>query len=213
MADRIAPQLVIWRHPKPVGAAGRCIGRTDLAVDHRRAKRLAHRIRAAARRHGWPRLIVTSPLRRGRAVGRWLRRWGWRHEVDARLLEMDFGAWDGRPWEQLGPEQFAAWDLDFCGHAPGGGESVTQLRQRVETFLADLPASDAPADDAPRLCVGHAGWINALAVRHIQSPSAREWPLPLRYGECLQVSLDGTTATMRPSLPRQALPAFRRSTT
>ena len=41
--------LSVWRHPQPVGAAGRCIGHTDLPVDARKAKRLAHRIRQAAR--------------------------------------------------------------------------------------------------------------------------------------------------------------------
>ena len=28
----IAPQVIAWRHPRPVGAEGRCIGRTDLPV-------------------------------------------------------------------------------------------------------------------------------------------------------------------------------------
>ncbi|RZL33467.1 MAG: fructose-2,6-bisphosphatase, partial [Rubrivivax sp.] len=93
------PAFTIWRHPKPRGAEGRCIGgRTDLAVDPRKAKRLAHRIRANARRHALPREVVTSPLARAADVGRWLKRWGFRWRVDAALAEMDFGAWDGRGW-------------------------------------------------------------------------------------------------------------------
>ena len=65
MAEPVsALRIWIWRHPKPIGAAGRCIGRTDLPVDPRRAKRLAHRIRQHARRHHLPHAVVTSPLRR-----------------------------------------------------------------------------------------------------------------------------------------------------
>ena len=61
--------LYAWRHPRAIGAEGRCIGRTDLHVDPRRAKRLAHRIRALARRQRLPRIVITSPLQRSRAVG------------------------------------------------------------------------------------------------------------------------------------------------
>lgn len=89
-------QLHAWRHPAAIGAEGRCIGRTDLRVDARRAKRQAHRIRAFARRHGLPCIVVTSPLERCRAVGRWLLRWGWRHWIDPALVEANFGEWDGQ---------------------------------------------------------------------------------------------------------------------
>ena len=46
-----AADLWCWRHPPARGASGRCIGRTDLRVDPRKAKRLAHRIRRNARQH------------------------------------------------------------------------------------------------------------------------------------------------------------------
>ena len=81
--------LWVWRHPKPDGVAGRCVGRTDVPVDPRRSKRLARRIQATARREHLPRVVFTSPLQRAADVGRWLRRWGWAHRVDAALLETD----------------------------------------------------------------------------------------------------------------------------
>lgn len=170
-----APELWIWRHPRAEGAAGRCIGRTDLALDRRRAKRLAHRIRRSARRAGLPREICTSPLRRCRDVGRWLRRWGWRHRIDARLAEMDFGAWDGRPWSALGAEVFAAWEADFLHHRVGGGESLAQLLERVRGFAAAQTGGVC-------LAVGHGGWINALrwlgaeAAAAGAAPEAARWP-------------------------------------
>ena len=95
--------LNVWRHPKPEGVAGRCIGHTDVPVDRRKSKRLAHRIRAWARRHGAAHEVITSPLRRGADVGRWLARWGWRHRIDVRLIEVNFGRWDGQAWEAIGP--------------------------------------------------------------------------------------------------------------
>lgn len=168
-----------WRHPRAEGAQGRCIGRTDLAVDARRAKRLAHRIRRCARAHGLPPLVVTSPLERCCAVGRWLARWGWQHRIDAALAEIDFGRWDGAPWAAVPREQFDAWCADFVHHAPGGGEPVGALLARVRAF------DPGPA----RLLVTHAGWLSA--ARWLRGgagePSGATWPPAPRCGECVEL--------------------------
>ncbi len=174
-------EIHFWRHPRPIGAAGRCIGRTDLAVDPRRTKRLAHRVRAAARREGLPRVVHTSSLRRCADVGRWLRRWGWTHRIDHRLIELDFGAWDGLRWPQISYAEVAAWEADFAAHAPGGGESLQAMRARVAAFVAEVEAS-------PRLIVGHAGWANLLRGLDRDLPTAATWPAALGYGARLRFS-------------------------
>lgn len=168
---------MIWRHPKPIGAAGRCIGaRSDLSVDRRKAKRLAHRIRAAARREGRPARVLTSPLQRCMAVGRWLRRWGWCHEVDAALSELDFGDWDGRRWMEVGAAALEVWVADFPHHAPGGGESLAALLRRVRAWQ--------PPEDGVSV-VGHAGWMQAkrwLSDIGERLPQASDWQASPRYG-------------------------------
>jgi len=187
--------LWVWRHPRAIGATGRCVGRTDLGVDRRRAKRLAGRIRALARRHGLPREIWTSPLRRAADVGRILRGWGWTHRVDADLVELDFGRWDGRHWFTISAGEVAAWEADFVHHAPGGGESQADLHARIRRFVdaraADAAPVDAGASDAPVaaaraeggraprtvLAVSHAGWIATLMAGGACADPAR-WPAP-----------------------------------
>ena len=174
--------LIAWRHPRPEGAAGRCIGRADLAVERRRARRLARRIQALARRQRRPHVVVTSPLRRCADVGRWLARWGWRHRIDAELREMDFGAWDGRLWSEIGTGAVDAWCADFPHHAPGGGESLAAFGARVAAWQ---PLAGEWA------VVGHAGW---LAVRRLQAQGAwplwhaGQWPQAIPYGAALHVA-------------------------
>ena len=153
-----------------------------MSVDPRRAKRLAHRVRAAARREGLPRVVHTSPLQRCAEVGRWLRRWGWAHRIDARLIELDFGAWDGRRWAQIAHAEVLAWEADFLHHAPGGGESLAALRARVGDFLS----ADAAT---PRLIVAHAGWINTLRTADQAALQSADWPAALRYGARLSCSV------------------------
>ncbi|MBV8124310.1 MAG: histidine phosphatase family protein [Paucibacter sp.] len=172
------PAMRVWRHPRPVGAQGRCIGAgTDLPVPARRAKRLARRIQALARRERLPHVIWTSPLQRCADVGRWLRRWGWRHHQDPRLLELDFGSWDGKCWRDIAREDIDAWVARFATYAPGGGESLRTLLARVMQF-------EAPAGT---LVVSHGGWMLARRWRaqgRAEPLAAAEWPPAPAYGEC-----------------------------
>lgn len=174
--------LHAWRHPRAEGAEGRCIGRSDLLVDPRRAKRLAHRMRQFARRHALPRIVVTSPLARSRAVGRWLARWGWQHRVDAALSELDFGRWDGLHWSAVPRQAFDVWCADFERHAPGGGEPVGSLLQRVCAF------EPGPAC----IVVTHGGWLSAaawLARGAGVPPSSEHWPAAPAHGTRTDLAL------------------------
>jgi len=177
--------LWAWRHPRPEGAAGRCIGAgTDLPVHWRRAKRLARRIQQQARRARLPHCIHTSPLRRCADVGRWLRRWGWRHVQDAALAELDFGAWDGQPWSCIAKAEVDAWVADFAHHRPGKGESLQQLLQRAARW--SMAPSPEPSPGA--IVVTHGGWM--LARRwgvNRPVPVAADWPKPPAYGERWQL--------------------------
>jgi alpha-ribazole phosphatase len=173
--------LIVWRHPRPWQVEGRCIGRTDVPVDRRKAKRLAHRIRAWARRRQAPRVVVTSPLRRAADVGRWLAAWGWSHRIDPRLSELDFGRWDGQRWDRIGKEALDDWTSEFATYRPGAGESVGALVDRCAAFVAN--AGDA-------CVVAHAGWISAavwLAESKETTPIASQWPAGLPYGRAISL--------------------------
>ena len=172
----MADELWCWRHPRAQGAEGRCIGRTDLPVHRRRAKRAAHRVRAALRHAGLARqvrAVWTSPRARCLSVARWLARWGFAVHVDARLAEMDFGRWDGRPWSEIAFEEVEAWRLGWRDHAPGGGESLAQVAARAAAFAAE--------GTGLRLVLTHGGWINALL--HGAPADARAWPPALAPGQ------------------------------
>jgi alpha-ribazole phosphatase len=182
----------VWRHPRARGADGCCIGRTDLAVDRRKAKRLAHRILAFARLHRLPHVVVTSPLRRCADIGRVLAAWGWKHRIDPLLVEVDFGLWDGRAWSEIPQADIDQWCDDLLNHRPGGGESVDQLLLRVGRWRPD---------DA-RLAVGHGGWLSAALWLGKQVPAAAgtaiapcDWPAAPALGSRLVMRLTASRIT------------------
>lgn len=178
-AGGMSDGFIAWRHPRPTGHTGRCIGRTDVRVDPRKARRLARRIHRHALKQGGPRLVCTSSLQRCRAVGKHLRRLGWHHVVDGRLMEADFGAWDGLPWALISREEVDAWVADFLHHQPGGGESLLQVLTRAASWHPPEPGAAV---------VGHAGWMLArrwLVDHGLHQPptQASQWPQPPAYGQ------------------------------
>ncbi len=179
-------ELWCWRHPPARGGAGRCIGQTDLGADARKAKRLAHRIRTTARRHALPQRVWVSTLQRALAVGRWLQRWGWRLQVDARLCEMDFGRWDGKPWADVPWAEVEVWQEDLLHDAAGGGESLQEVAARARAFVAGIGPGSC-------LLVSHGGWINALlhVPPGLQKLPASAWPPPPRHGSLTRLDFAG----------------------
>lgn len=115
--------------------------------------------------------VVASPLRRAVETARLIVP-GREPETDARLLEMDYGAWEGLAYEQItardGPAR-QLWEADPASLACPGGESGNDVAGRVRSFLeaaidgagtdrAAAPAgAAAPADMADQriLVVGH----------------------------------------------------------
>ena len=85
-------------------------------------------------------------------------------ELDPRLRETDFGAWEGLTWAQIvaaDPNlETAAWH-DPRGRLPHGGESFSDVQARAAEFLDSLRLRAGECICA----VAHAGFIHAaLAV-------------------------------------------------
>lgn len=163
-------RLVLLYHGDTDGAAGRCIGSTDvlLAAEGRR--------RMEALAADWPYpppdLLVSSSRKRAHAaLAPFARRFGRLPRVEADLDELDFGAWDGELWARLqaqDPEAMKRWLSDWVNHAPPQGESFAMLARRVDSWLNRLIAEN---DDARLILVSsHAGPIRALVCHALEVP-------------------------------------------
>lgn len=168
--------LHLIRHPKPLVDSGICYGRLDLAAEN--AAAVAERLRAELP-PGVP--LWSSPLRRCRELAELL------HAapiIDERLVEMDFGLWEGRPWDSIPRGELDAWAADVAAYAPPGGESPLALQQRALAFVAGLAVPEA-------VIVTHAGVIRTL-LAHWQGLPPDKWTeLVFAYGSRTRVVLPG----------------------
>lgn len=164
--------LHLVRHPKPVVEPGICYGRLDLPAESPEtvAAQLRREISA-----GLP--VWSSPLRRCRELAECLHG---QPIFDERLVEMDFGNWEGQSWDDIPRRELDAWAADVAAYAPPGGESPLALQQRALAFVASLTVPQA-------VIVTHAGVIRTL-LAHWQGLPPERWPdLHFDYGSCTRV--------------------------
>ena len=148
------------RHTKPDVAEGTCYGHLDLDVAacfERDAMRLCQTLSP-------PHQIVSSPLQRCRKLADFLAdAWSLSVEIDHRLKEMDFGAWEGQLWDEIARSELDAWSGDFFHGNPHGGETVAQLAARVQD------AKQSHWDEQKNvLWVTHSGVIKAALATGTQ---------------------------------------------
>ncbi|MBV8047002.1 MAG: histidine phosphatase family protein [Paludibacterium sp.] len=146
-------RLWLIRHPRPEVEPGICYGRSDLGVGD---DTLAAAVGALAPRlpSGVP--LFSSPLKRCACLAEALAPGAVRY--DARLMEMDFGAWEMRHWQDIARAEVDAWAQDLPHYRPGGGESLTQMAERVAAFCHALRHDGV--EQAAVVC--HAGTIRLL---------------------------------------------------
>lgn len=167
--------VILLRHTRPEGAQGLCYGRTDLD--------LAEGFEAdVARLIGELPLfdrIVSSPLSRCKRLADAI---GAERQIavktDDRLIEMDFGAWENRLWDDIPRAQIDDWMHDFSRARPHGGETVAELAERVSLGLNALAA-----DGKRVLVVTHSGVIKAAMVSKGHSEG---WQLDTPFGTWLR---------------------------
>ena len=133
----------------------------------------------------------TSPLARARETARIL---GLRAMLDAALIEMDWGKYEGRTLVELGASaDFAANEAKGLDFRLDGGESPRDVQERLRPWLARVAA-----DAAPAIAVAHRGVIRALYAL------ATDWDMTARAPDKLDWTR-GQVFNLRPDgVPRVA---------
>ena len=143
----------IWavRHARIEAAQGLCYGHTDWQVDCDASSR--HAAQIAQQLPLLP--IVSSPLLRCRQLAQALADLtGQPLRTDPRLIEIDFGDWEGLPWENVPRDDLNRWAAETVQFAAPNGESFAALIERVNAAVR--------GQATPSIWITHAGVMRAL---------------------------------------------------
>jgi broad specificity phosphatase PhoE len=176
--------IALVRHGETdANRSGLLLGRADPplnALGRQQAGAVADALRREA-----VRFIHTSPLLRARETAAQISgATGAPVEVDERLIELDYGEWDGRPLTELPREVAADWRADPA-FAPPGGESLVALRARVAPCAAALLER---AGEGVAVAVSHVSPIKAMVLWTLDLDDRYAWRLRLDVGSISRLS-------------------------
>jgi len=168
-------ELILIRHTTPDIDKGICYGQSDLDL----ASSFESELTRILKELGTQSKVYSSPLKRCRLLAD---RIGTEVRLDDRLMEMDFGDWELKPWNDIPTDEIQPWYDDYVNTRTNNGESLQLLNARVRSFFDELKA----LDDDIVVCVTHAGVIRVMNGIINELRLDQIFSLKVKYGEVLR---------------------------
>lgn len=182
MADTTT-QIDFIRHGEPLGGK-RYRGQIDDPLSETGWQQMWQALGDAA---PWQQ-IISSPLSRCRAFATALaERHGLPMTIDARLMEIGFGAWEGRTAEQLrveDPQQIERFYQDPVQARPKGAEALADFCARVIASYNDLTQS---YQGQQVLVICHAGVMRVVVAHVLGAPMESIYRIDVAYAAITRI--------------------------
>lgn len=188
-------ELYLVRHPETIAPKGTCYGHTDYPLKYPVTETAQGTIEHLPNEFDhW----ISSPAPRAlKLTSALLDLYGLsnlsmqKFETDERILEMFFGDWEGKLWDELSKKETLPWMKDFVHRKTPNGEAFTDLIKRTEEFLMDWSPSgklnlkwreENRRDLSRMIVVCHAGPIRAILCLKYGKPFEEAFKEPLEFG-------------------------------
>ena len=131
-------KLILVRHTSVAVDRGICYGQTDVPLADSFPSE-AEIVKNKLKQYSFD-AIYTSPLARCRKLAEFC---GFPDAIsDARLMEMNFGEWEMKRYDEIEDPRLKLWYEDYLNVNATGGESAMMQRDRFKDFLHSLQFDD-----------------------------------------------------------------------
>ncbi|MEG1229136.1 MAG: histidine phosphatase family protein, partial [Flavobacterium sp.] len=108
------------------------------------------------------------------------------YQEDERLMEMNFGDWELKNWNEIPPEQLNPWMEDFVNIKVQNGESFAVLHERVGDFITVLTSKKIKS---PIVITAHAGVIRSILCHQTSLPLKNAFQNKVDFGQVIKIEL------------------------
>jgi len=166
--------IYLIRHTQSANNMGACYGQTDVGLAESYEEEMAN-IHNKLPEFDDDCCVLSSPLTRCLKLAQ-----TFSDDVitDERLLELNFGAWEGLQFDAIEVDVLQHWTDNMVTAKPPGGENFEDLYLRAVTFWKELLANDAKQV----LVFTHAGVIRALLAHALNIPLLNSFQLRIDPG-------------------------------
>jgi alpha-ribazole phosphatase len=176
-------EIYLVRHTETICGKGVCYGQSDVAL----AEPFESIFENIVSQLPSEATLFTSPLQRCVILAEHIQNniKTILFEKDPRLIEMNFGDWEMKPWNDIPREQLDPWMDDFVNLTALNGESFIQLHTRVVDFLSQLSKEIM----TPLIIVAHAGVIRSILCHHNSTPLKDAFNNKVDFGQVIKIEL------------------------
>ncbi|KQX06298.1 alpha-ribazole phosphatase [Flavobacterium sp. Root420] len=177
-------EIYLVRHTETACEKGLCYGQSDVNIAEpfdSIFKNIVTQLPSEA-------IVFSSPLKRCVLLAKYIQDniKTISYQEDKRLMEMNFGDWEMKNWNDILPEQLNPWMEDFVNVPASNGESFVELHNRVEDFLTDLRSKEI---NQPIVLVCHAGIIRSILCHYSSLPLKDAFQNKVDFGEVIKIEL------------------------
>lgn len=177
-------EIYLVRHTETVCEKGICYGQSDVNLAEpfdTVFENIVSQLPSEA-------IIFSSPLKRCVILAEYIQKniKTISFEKEAQLMEMNFGDWEMKNWNDIPSEQLNPWMEDFVNIRVSNGESFVELHQRVGNFLS-RQISKKITD--PIVIVAHAGVIRSILCHHTSLPLKDAFNNKVDFGQVIKIEL------------------------
>ncbi len=175
-------RLVLIRHTSVAVARGVCYGQTDVPLADSFPEEAAE-VKESLQKFEFDQ-VYSSPLSRCVKLARFC---GYDHPIiDSRLMEMNFGEWEMKHYDEITDSRLQEWFDDYINVAATRGESVLDLRRRFMEFVHEI--KPAHKDETVAIFTHGGILINALVELKGKTYSEMYNAIP-PYGSIVEILL------------------------
>ncbi|WP_289662716.1 alpha-ribazole phosphatase [Flavobacterium panacagri] len=176
-------EIYLVRHTETICEKGICYGQSDVAI----AKPFDEVFSKIISELPSEAFIFSSPLKRCVILAKHIQEniKVISYQEDKRLMEMNFGDWELKNWNEIPPEELNPWMEDFVNLKATNGESFTELHERVGDFLSEKISKIKQ----PIVIVAHAGIIRSILCHQTSLPLKEAFQNKVDFGQVIRIEL------------------------
>ncbi|WP_394757944.1 alpha-ribazole phosphatase [Flavobacterium sp.] len=173
-------EIYLVRHTETVCEKGICYGQADVEIQADYLS-LFESIKTEIPSDA---IVYSSPLRRCTILANYISKGN--YKTDSRLMEMNFGEWELKKWNDIPLEMLNPWMEDFVNVSVPNGESFVQLYERVNTFFDEIKKAK---HSKSIVIITHAGVIRSVLCKNSNLSLKDAFQNKVDFGEVKKINL------------------------
>ncbi|TWF35311.1 alpha-ribazole phosphatase [Chitinophaga polysaccharea] len=182
-------EIYLIRHTETILPKGICYGQTDVSLQEPFLDQFSKIISHVSPSNA---LVYSSPLKRCALLADAFSSYNGQYSqviTDNRLMEINFGSWEMKQWDEISQQELNKWMADFVNEKPLGGECFRDMDQRVKGFF-DEKIFSGTEENNTIVIVTHAGVIRSILCQVLEIPLQNAFSIQIDYGSITKIRID-----------------------